>query len=137
MMKMWKKEMNSTSAKILSTYLKDKEVDLILAGNATVDGSSGQVGPRLAEELGISAVTTITKLVVEGNKAIIERDVEGDVETVETQLPLLVTCQQGLNEPRYPSLPGIMKAKKKPLEKLDLDDLDIDEDNVVRENKND
>ena len=124
-----------SSAIILSKYLKDKEVDLILAGNATVDGSSGQVGPRLAEELGISAVTTITKLVVEGNKAIIERDVEGDVETVETQLPLLVTCQQGLNEPRYPSLPGIMKAKKKPLEKLDLDDLDIDEDNVVAKTK--
>ena len=124
-----------SSAMILSTYFKDKEVDLILAGNATVDGSSGQVGPRLAEELGISAVTTITKLVVEGNKAIIERDVEGDVETVETSLPLLVTCQQGLNEPRYPSLPGIMKAKKKPLEKLDLDDLDIDEDEVVPKTK--
>ena len=124
-----------SSATILSTYLKDKEVDLILAGNATVDGGSGQVGPRLAEELGISAVTTITKLVVEGNKAIIERDVEGDVETVETQLPLLVTCQQGLNEPRYPSLPGIMKAKKKPLEKLDLDDLDIDEDEVEAKTK--
>ena len=114
-----------STATILSAYLKDKEVDIILAGNVTVDGSSGQVGPRLAEELGISAVTTITKLAVDGNKAMIERDVEGDIETVETQLPLLVTCQQGLNEPRYPSLPGIMKAKKKPLEKLELDDLDI------------
>ena len=65
----------------------------------------------------------------------IERDVEGDVEIVETQLPLLVTCQQGLNEPRYPSLPGIMKAKKKPLEKLELDDLDIDEDDVEAKTK--
>ena len=60
---------------------------------------------------------------------------EGDVETVETRLPLLVTCQQGLNEPRYPSLPGIMKAKKKPLEKLELDDLDIDEDEVTAKTK--
>ena len=127
--------MNSLSAMILSAYLKDKEADIILAGNVTVDGSSGQVGPRLAEVLGISAVTTITKLVVEGNKAIIERDVEGDIEMVETQLPLLVTCQQGLNEPRYPSLPGIMKAKKKPLEKLDLDDLDFDEDEVEAKTK--
>ena len=124
-----------SSATILSAYLKDKEIDIILAGNTTVDGSSGQVGPRLAEALGISAVTTITKLVVEGNKAIIERDVEGDLETVETELPLLVTCQQGLNEPRYPSLPGIMKAKKKPLEKLDLDDLDMDEDEVEAKTK--
>ena len=72
---------------------------------------------------------------VEGNKAIIERDVEGDLETVEIELPLLVTCQQGLNEPRYPSLPGIMKAKKKPLEKLDLDDLDMDEDEVEAKTK--
>ena len=65
-------------------------MDIILAGNVTVDGGSGQVGPRLAEELGISAVTTITKLEIEGNKAIIERDVEGDVETVETSAS--ITC---------------------------------------------
>ena len=119
-----------STATILATFFKDKDADIVLAGNVTVDGSSGQVGPRLAEELGITVVTTITKLSVHGNKATIERDVEGDIEIVEAQLPLLVTCQQGLNEPRYPSLPGIMKAKKKPLERLELDDLDIDEDNV-------
>jgi electron transfer flavoprotein beta subunit len=114
----------------LSAYLKDKEADIILAGNVTVDGGTGQVGPRLAEELGISAVTVITKLTVNGDKAVIERDVEGDLEIVEVSLPVLVTCQQGLNEPRYPSLPGIMKAKKKPLETLELDDLDLDEEDV-------
>ena len=115
---------------ILAAYLKDQEADIILAGNVTVDGGSGQVGPRLAEELGISAVTAITKLTVEGDKATIERDLEGDLEVVEVSLPILVTCQQGLNEPRYPSLPGIMKAKKKPLEELELDDLDLDEEEV-------
>jgi electron transfer flavoprotein beta subunit len=119
-----------STATILATFFKEKNADIILAGNVTVDGSSGQVGPRLAEELGISVVTTITKLSVDGYKATIERDVEGDIEIVEAQLPLLVTCQQGLNEPRYPSLPGIMKARKKPLERVELDDLDIDEDNV-------
>ncbi|MDQ0155014.1 electron transfer flavoprotein subunit beta/FixA family protein [Robertmurraya andreesenii] len=119
-----------TTATILAAYLKDKGADIILAGNVAVDGGTGQVGPRLAEELGISAVTTITKLIVDGDKATVERDVEGDVEIVEVSLPLLVTCQQGLNEPRYPSLPGIMKAKKKPLEKLDLDDLDVDENGI-------
>ncbi len=124
-----------STATILATFLKDKKADIILAGNVTVDGSSGQVGPRLAEELGITVVTTITKLTVEGKKAMIERDVEGDIEIVEAQLPLLVTCQQGLNEPRYPSLPGIMKAKKKPLERLELDDLDIDEDDVKANSK--
>lgn len=120
---------------ILSAFFRDKAVDIILAGNVTVDGGSGQVGPRLAEELGISAVTTITNLMIEGNKVVIERDMEGDVEIHETKFPMLVTCQQGLNEPRYPSLPGIMKAKKKPLERIGLDDLDLDEDEVQSKTK--
>jgi electron transfer flavoprotein beta subunit len=121
----------SKTSTILASFFKNKEVDILLAGNVTVDGGSGQVGPRLAEELGMSAITTITKLTIDGDRAMIERDVEGDIEIVEAQLPLLVTCQQGLNEPRYPSLPGIMKAKKKPLEELELDDLDLDEDEVA------
>lgn len=119
-----------STATILAAYLKDQEADIILAGNVAVDGGSGQVGPRVAEILGIPQVTAITKLSVDGEKAVIVRDVEGDEETLEVSLPVLVTAQQGLNEPRYPSLPGIMKAKKKPLETLDLDDLDIGEDEV-------
>jgi electron transfer flavoprotein beta subunit len=63
------------------------------------------------------------------------RDVEWDSEVIETSLPLLVTAQQGLNEPRYPSLPGIMKAKRKPLEELELDDLDFDENEVEAKTK--
>lgn len=113
-------------AKILAAVIKDREYDIILGGNMAVDNGSGQVGPRLAEELNIAQVTTITKLTVDGGKATIERDVEGDIETIEVSLPVLVTAQQGLNEPRYPSLPGIMKAKKKPMERLTIDDLNID-----------
>lgn len=113
-------------AKILAAVIKDREYDIILGGNMAVDNGSGQVGPRLAEELNIAQVTTITKLSVDGGKATIERDVEGDTETIEVSLPVLVTAQQGLNEPRYPSLPGIMKAKKKPMERLTIDDLGID-----------
>ncbi|MCM3637222.1 electron transfer flavoprotein subunit beta/FixA family protein [Sporosarcina luteola] len=119
-----------TAAKIIAEYLKDKNADLILAGNVAIDGGSGQVGPRVAELLGINYVTTITNLEIDGTSVKIIRDVEGDSETIETSLPLLVTAQQGLNEPRYPSLPGIMKAKKKPLDELELDDLDLDEDDV-------
>jgi electron transfer flavoprotein beta subunit len=124
-----------TTAKILAEYLKDKNPDLILAGNVAIDGGSGQVGPRVAELLGIPYVTTITKLDIDGGKVTIVRDVEGDEEIIETSLPLLVTAQQGLNEPRYPSLPGIMKAKKKPLEELELDDLDLEEDDVEAKTK--
>src|SRR5699024_3711914 len=119
-----------TTAKILAEFFKDKDADLIIAGNVAIDGGSGQVGPRVAELLDISYVTTITDLKIDGSNATVVRDVEGDTETIETTLPLLVTAQQGLNEPRYPSLPGIMKAKKKPLEELELDDLDLDEDDV-------
>ncbi|ARF16300.1 electron transfer flavoprotein subunit beta/FixA family protein [Sporosarcina ureae] len=119
-----------TSAKVIADYLKDKDADLILAGNVAIDGGSGQVGPRVAELLGINYVTTITELTIDGTNATVVRDVEGDSETIETSLPLLVTAQQGLNEPRYPSLPGIMKAKKKPLEDLEFDDLDLEEDDV-------
>ncbi|MBA2873734.1 electron transfer flavoprotein subunit beta/FixA family protein [Thermaerobacillus caldiproteolyticus] len=124
-----------TTAKIIAEYLKDKQPDLILAGNVAIDGGSGQVGPRVAELLGISYVTTITKLDIDGGKVTIVRDVEGDEEIIEASLPLLVTAQQGLNEPRYPSLPGIMKAKKKPLEELELDDLDLEEDDVEAKTK--
>ncbi|MDT8859460.1 electron transfer flavoprotein subunit beta/FixA family protein [Alkalihalobacillus sp. MEB130] len=119
-----------TTSTLLAAYLKDQDIDLILGGNVAVDGGSGQVGPRVAELLGMPQVTTITGITINGNSATIVRDVEGDEETVEVSLPVLVTAQQGLNEPRYPSLPGIMKAKKKPLETLDLDDLDLEEEDV-------
>ena len=124
-----------TTAAVLAEYLKDQEFDIILGGNVAIDGGSGQVGPRLADALNINYVTTITKIDIDGNKAVVVRDVEGNSEAVETSLPILVTAQQGLNEPRYPSLPGIMKAKKKPLEELELDDLDLDEDEVAAKTK--
>lgn len=124
-----------STARIVAEYLKDKEADLIFAGNVAIDGGSGQVGPRVADLLDIPYVTTITKIQVDGESVSIVRDVEGDSEKIETTLPLLVTAQQGLNEPRYPSLPGIMKAKKKPLEELELDDLDLDEDDVEAKTK--
>lgn len=119
-----------STERILAGYFADKEVDLILGGNVAVDGGSGQVGPRLAERLGINHVTSVVNISIDGTTASIKKDVEGDQEFIEIQLPALLTAQQGLNEPRYPSLPGIMKAKKKPMEELELDDLDLEEDDV-------
>lgn len=120
-------------SKVLSAAIKNREYDIILGGNTSVDNGAGQVGPRVAEELDIPHISTITKLVIEGRTIKVERDVEGDVEIIESSLPALVTAQQGLNEPRYPSLPGIMKAKKKPIERLSIADLDLsDEDTKAK-----
>lgn len=121
-----------TVAQILAATIKeeDLEFDIILCGYMAVDDGSAQVGPRLAELLDIPHISTITKLTIDGDQVSVEKDVEGDVEYIDSKLPVLVTAQQGLNDPRYPSLPGIMKAKKKPLSRLDLDDLDLDEDEI-------
>ena len=119
-----------TTALLIASYLKSQEYDLIIGGNFSIDNGSGQVGPRIAEHLGIPQVTTITKIEVTDRQAVVTRDADGDEEIIEVSLPLLVTAQQGLNEPRYPSLPGIMKAKKKTIETIDVDDLELDEEEL-------
>ena len=104
-----------TAAKVLAAAIRERSYDIILAGNQAVDDGSGQVAVRLSEELGIPHISTITKLVVEGDQVTGHRDAEGDEEIVTATLPVLVTAQQGLNDPRYPSLLGIRKASKKPI----------------------
>lgn len=118
-------------AKLIIAAIKGNEYDLILGGNMSVDSGSSQVAARVAEELDIPHVSAITKLSLDGNQATVERDVEGDVEILEVKLPFLATAQQGLNEPRYPSLPGIMKAKKKPLERYQAEDLELAEEDTA------
>ena len=117
-------------AKLLAAVIKRAEYDIILGGNTSVDNGAGQVGPRVAEELGIAHVSAIIKLKIDGISVRVERDAEGDVEIIDSTLPILVTAQQGLNEPRYPSLPGIMKAKKRPLERLSIQDLGFSQNEI-------
>lgn len=105
-----------TTAKVLANLIKGETYDLIIAGNVAVDDGSGQVPQRISELLGIPVISTAVKIELNGNNVTVHRDVEGDTEIVEAELPVIITAQQGLNDPRYPSLPGIMKAKKKPLE---------------------
>ncbi|MNK34658.1 Electron transfer flavoprotein subunit beta [compost metagenome] len=118
-------------SKVLAAYLSKQSPDLILGGNFSVDSGGGQVAVRIARLLGIPHVSSITKLMISGETAEVQRDSEGDTETVELSLPALFTAQQGLNDPRYPSLPGIMKAKKKPFQTLSLDDLGISESDIA------
>ena len=120
----------SSISKVLAAYLKTQSYDLILGGYFSVDNGAGQVGIRLAHLLDIPHVGSITELTIESGKALTKRDAEGDTEEIEVSLPGLFTAQQGLNEPRYPSLPGIMKAKKKPFTTLTLDDLNVSDDEL-------
>jgi len=106
------------------------ECDLILCGKQAIDNDNHQVGVRVAELLGIPHVGVVTKLELEDGKAIAHREIEGGSEVVEVPLPAVITCQKGLNEPRYASLKGIMKAKKKPLEAKAPADIDASPDEV-------
>ena len=100
----------------LTDVLKELNPDIVLLGRQSIDYDSAQMGPTLAEMLGQPCVSFVTNLEVNGTSIKAERDIEGGKEVVETSLPCVITTQKGLNEPRYPKLPDIMKAKKKPIE---------------------
>ena len=108
-------------ATALSKAIETLEYDLILCGRQAVDDDMAQVGPALAVLLGIPFVTVVTLLNLseDRKKAEVTRQIEGGSEIIEAPLPLLITCQKGLNEPRLPSLKGIMAAKKKEITLLD------------------
>lgn len=116
------------TAVALAAAIRRQPFDLILCGRQAVDDDLGQVGASLAELLDIPHVSLVSKLDLspDGRTATVRRDVEGASEFVEVELPALLTCQKGLNEPRYPSLKGIMAAKKKPVEELKAADLGLD-----------
>ncbi|RUT28662.1 electron transfer flavoprotein beta subunit/FixA family protein [Paenibacillus zeisoli] len=118
-------------SRVLAAYLGKQSPDLILGGNFSVDSGGGQIAVRISRLLGLPHVSSIIKLDISGMNAEVQRDSEGDTETVQVSLPALFTAQQGLNEPRYPSLPGIMKAKKKPFQTLSLDDLGLDDTEIA------
>lgn len=104
----------------LAGELQKHSWDLILSGKKAVDTDAEQVGSLVAMLLGIPVITSIKNLTLDGSQVTCQRDVEGGTETVTCQLPALLTCDKGLGEPRYPNLKGIMMAKKKPLDEVDL-----------------
>jgi electron transfer flavoprotein beta subunit len=103
-------------AKALAAELKSGGYDLILFGKHAFDTSAGIVGTATAELLGVSCVTAATKLDIANRRGTARRELEGVAEIVEFPLPAVVTIDEGIARPRYPSLKGIMSAKKKPLE---------------------
>ena len=102
-------------ARALAAELKGDGFDLILFGKLAIDDYNHQVGPMVAELLGLPCVTAITHLDLGPDRGTAEREIEGGVEVVEFPLPAVLTTDKGLNEPRLPALKGIMAAKKKPL----------------------
>ena len=108
-------------ATALSKAIGTLEYDLIFCGRQAVDDDMAQVGPAIAVLLGIPFITVVTDLKISDDRqqAEVTRQIEGGSEIIEAPLPLLITCQKGLNEPRLPSLKGIMAAKKKEITVLD------------------
>ena len=120
---------NSLIAKILAKAILKNSFDLVLCGRQAVDNDMAQVGPALAVLLEIPFVTIVTKIQFSENfeTADITRQIEGGSEIQKSRpLPFLLTCQKGLNEPRFPSLKGIMAAKKKEIQQISASDLQLD-----------
>ena len=115
---------SQANARVLAAVIKPLGADLILGGKQAIDFDAAQTCPAIAEYLGIPQALIVTELKLSDDKttATARRRVEGGDELVELSLPALVTCEKGLNEPRYASLPGIMKAKKKEIKKVGLAD---------------
>lgn len=112
------------TADALAAAVKDKGFDLIIAGFKAVDDDCAAIGPMVATLLDIPCITEINKLEVGDGSVKATRDIEGGSEIIEAPMPCLLTAQKGLNEPRYPALKGIMMAKKKPIDKVDVDHTD-------------
>jgi electron transfer flavoprotein beta subunit len=116
-----------TIARVLAGVIKDREYDLVLCGVKGVGTDCAQVGQMLAELLDIPHVASIIELEVGDAALTAGRDVEGGREKVESPIPALLTCQKGLNEPRYAALKGIMAAKRKPVDKVEVASLGVEE----------
>lgn len=126
---------NYTIAKIVASEIKKIDgVDFVLTGMKIIDDESVQVGIQLAEELGLPHVSLVSKVVeVDASKLVCQKEIDGGSVVVEVPLPALITCPDAMNEPRYASLPNIMKAKKKPVNEVTLDDIDFDSLGISRD----
>ena len=113
-------------AKILKKIAEEEKPGLIILGKQAIDDDSNQTGQMLAALLGWGQATFANKVVVEGDDVTVTREVDGGLQTVKLKGPAIVTTDLRLNEPRYASLPNIMKAKKKPIDEKTADTLGVD-----------
>src|SRR5688572_22428677 len=113
-------------AKALQALVNEEKPDIVLMGKQAIDGDNNATGQMLSALLGWPQATFASKIEVEGGKAKVTREVDGGLQTLELDLPAIITADLRLNEPRYASLPNIMKAKKKPLDVKEVASLGID-----------
>jgi electron transfer flavoprotein beta subunit len=113
-------------AKILKAVAEVEKPGLVILGKQAIDDDSNQTGQMLAALLGWSQGTFASKLSIEGDHALVTREVDGGLQTVKLKMPAIVTTDLRLNEPRYASLPNIMKAKKKPIDEKTPADFGVD-----------
>ncbi len=113
-------------ARIFKKIIERESIDLVILGKQSIDGDNSQTGQMLAAIWDRPQATFASKLTFDGTKATVTREVDVGLETIEVDLPAVITVDLRLNEPRYVKLPDIMKAKKKPLDQVPLADLDIE-----------
>jgi len=113
-------------ARALKKIIEKEKPDLVIMGKQAIDNDSSQTGPILAAMLGWPQGTFASKVEIIDGKVHVTREIDGGLETIALNMPALVTTDLRLNEPRYASLPNIMKAKKKPLETLTVAELGVD-----------
>ena len=113
-------------AKILAKVIEEEQPGLVLAGKQAIDNDMNATGQMLAALLGWSQATFASSLDIDGDHALVTREVDGGLQTVRVKMPAIVTVDLRLNEPRYASLPNIMKAKRKPLEEKTAADYGVD-----------
>jgi len=122
-------------AKILKKVVEKEKPDIVFMGKQAIDDDCNQTGQMLSAMLGWSQGTFASKIEVKDKTIQVTREVDEGLETIEINLPAIVTCDLRLNEPRYASLPNIMKAKKKPIEQLIAKDLGVDISNRIQQLK--
>ena len=119
-------------AKLLKAVCDKEEPQLVILGKQSIDGDNNQTGQMLGALAGMPQGTFASILKIEGDKALVTREVDGGLQTVELSIPAIVTTDLRLNEPRYASLPNIMKAKKKPLDVMTAADLGVEVSSNVK-----
>ena len=118
-------------AKTLVKVYEKESADLVIMGKVGIDGDHNQTGQMFAALTDLPQATFASEVKIEGNNVLVTRDIDGGLETLSAEMPAVITTDLRLNEPRYASLPNIMKAKRKPLEELSLQELGLNIENKV------